>query len=158
MLPAERSRNKMISERFWKKVDKNGPRMPHMKTRCWVWIGKSSGGRGRLDGVLASRIAFFLADGRWPIPCGLHKCDNRLCVRRSHLFEGTQSDNMHDMCRKGRNARGERSPHAKLTSDQVKEIRRRAGLGESRSRIARNFDVGRKHVGRIARGERWRWL
>ena len=29
-------------DRFWEKVDKNGPTQPHMTTPCWVWTG----GRG----------------------------------------------------------------------------------------------------------------
>jgi len=28
-----------MADRFWKRVDKNGPKQLHMKTRCWVWIG-----------------------------------------------------------------------------------------------------------------------
>lgn len=57
----------------------------------------------------------------------LHKCDNPSCVRPDHLFNGTHLDNMRDCKRKGRNKHfsgaGERNPRAKLTVDQVKEIR-----------------------------------
>lgn len=31
-----------------------------------------------------------------------HRCDERPCVRPSHLFSGTPSENMQDMVRKGR--------------------------------------------------------
>ena len=67
----------------------------------------------------------------------LHRCDNRRCVRPEHLFVGTNRDNMQDMARKHRGAGGstpgEDNPRAKLTDDQVREIRERSrpGLGSS---------------------------
>lgn len=33
----------------------------------------------------------------------LHKCDNTKCINPSHLFIGTQTQNMKDMIKKGRN-------------------------------------------------------
>ena len=34
-------------ERFWRKVNKNGPTQPHMQTPCWEWVaGKLSNGYG----------------------------------------------------------------------------------------------------------------
>lgn len=102
-----------LAERFWPKVDKNGPVAPHRPELgpCWMWTGgtdkkgygrisigrRSSGGM-----VVAHRVAFLLEHGRWPEPCALHHCDNPSCVRPEHLFEGTKSDNMRDCARKGR--------------------------------------------------------
>lgn len=54
----------------------------------------------------AHRVAYEMLHG--PIPTGmnvLHSCDNRVCVRVSHLSLGTQGDNARDMHAKGR-ARG----------------------------------------------------
>lgn len=81
---------------------------------CYVWTGtKNPKGYGvlgvgsRTDGtrrvVLAHRLAWELVKG--PIQPGLdalHSCDNPPCVRFSHLFLGTQADNMADMANKGR--------------------------------------------------------
>jgi len=50
----------------------------------------------------AHRLAWFLATGVWPDKLVLHRCDVRLCVRKSHLFTGTYTDNNRDMERKGR--------------------------------------------------------
>jgi hypothetical protein len=51
----------------------------------------------------AHRLAWFLAVG--PIPEGLvvaHYCDNPACCEPSHLWVGTQADNLDDMRRKRR--------------------------------------------------------
>lgn len=105
---------KSPSERFWPKVNKNGPTMPHMTTPCWVWTGAYLRGYGefKLAGRrhLAHRVAWEMANG--PIPDGLwvlHKCDNPPCVREDHLFLGTVMDNVADMDAKGRrvSARGD---------------------------------------------------
>lgn len=101
----------MISlyDRFWEKVDKNGPVPAHRPELgpCWVWTAGRSHGYGliyvdRSGKTRAHRVSFFLKHGRWPQPCGLHRCDNRLCVRPSHIFEGTKADNVRDMDAKGR--------------------------------------------------------
>lgn len=106
-----RSRPLPLAERFWEKVDKAGPTPDHRPELgpCWIWTaGRDRHGYGQInvgpehgaDG--APRVAFFLAEGRWPTPCCLHHCDNPACVRRDHLFEGTRADNNRDMARKGR--------------------------------------------------------
>lgn len=110
-------RNTTHEERFWMKIDKNGPIPPHRPELgpCWVWTGSTDRhGYGQLRFhvgpgglVYAHRYAFYLANGRWPEPCALHKCDAGAigCVRHDHLFEGTKADNQLDMTRKvrGRN-------------------------------------------------------
>lgn len=79
---------------------------------CWEFtgsIGRDGYGqfrsnRGGSGMEKAHRYAWFLENG--DIPEGLfvlHRCDNRKCVRPSHLWLGTLSDNMKDMVAKGRN-------------------------------------------------------
>jgi len=75
---------------------------------CWKWKGGTSKGYGRIckDGkrTAAHRVAYEYAKG--PIPKGklaCHHCDNKLCVRPSHIFIGTHKDNMQDWTKKGKN-------------------------------------------------------
>ena len=44
-----------IEERFWKKVDKNGPTLPHMETECWLWTGATNGKYGRIAIVITKK-------------------------------------------------------------------------------------------------------
>lgn len=123
-----------IEQRFWSKVNKNGPTMPHMDTSCWVWtMGYWRFGYGRFQlnwkkAVYAHRVSWELING--PIPVGLfvlHKCDNPPCINPAHLFLGTNTDNMRDMASKGRAGvkTGMDNPKTKLTPVQVNEIRSR---------------------------------
>ena len=70
-----------------------------------------------------------------------HTCDNPKCINPDHLFIGTQKDNMQDAHRKGR-----MKPHSKLTMEQVREIRKRRGLGESLKAIAKDYPVTWHHI------------
>lgn len=100
-----------VDERFWSKVDRNGPvpsHVPHLGP-CWIWIGaRNSKGYGSfyLNGVvqLAARVAWQLTHGRESTQWVLHACDGGAlgCVRPEHLFEGTAQDNVDDMMSKGR--------------------------------------------------------
>lgn len=96
--------------RFFSHVDRNGPVPEHRPElgRCWLWTARrfSTGYGGfsvRKVHIMAHRWSWQHANG--PLPDGLfvlHHCDNPPCVRLSHLFLGTLSDNMQDMIAKGR--------------------------------------------------------
>lgn len=81
-------------------------------TGCLVWNAKRNTSN---YGVVADKAAKVCGERRvhrisWiatngPIPSGLlvlHSCDNPPCFEVSHLFLGTQQDNMADMAQKGR--------------------------------------------------------
>ena len=118
-----------LAARFWKHVNKHGP-FPHTtavlvhpdikRTRCWLWTGAKTypDGYGVIEDQInkvwhklrAHRVAWFVATGKWPEKHALHKCDVPLCVRFSHLFDGSDADNLKDMKLKGRGSK----EHAKL--------------------------------------------
>ena len=56
-------------ERFWTKVDKNGPVHPALGTPCWLWTGskKRKDGHGmlRINGepYVASRVSWLIEHG-----------------------------------------------------------------------------------------------
>src|ERR1700722_1850154 len=93
---------KTVAERFFEKT------CPEPNTGCLLWTASCSkdgygefmlshhkhGARG--EKVSAHRMAFFLANDRWPDPWALHRCDTRPCVEATHLFEGTRKDNIED--------------------------------------------------------------
>lgn len=112
-------RPQTLANRFWGKVDKNGPLPTHRPELgpCWVWTGNRPDKRygqlwtKRSDGsesnTSAHRISWELHHG--PTSSGLyvcHHCDNPACVRPTHLFLGTAADNNRDCQEKGRQARG----------------------------------------------------
>lgn len=80
---------------------------PEPNTGCWLWAGALNGGYGSIGfartALRASRIAWVLWRG--PLEATenvLHKCDFPPCVNPTHLFLGSQRDNVHDMEAKGR--------------------------------------------------------
>lgn len=84
-----------------------------------------------------------------------HTCDVRNCICPNHLWKGTAADNVHDMNMKGRrvNNKGEAHNLAKLTEEQVREIRNIVGL--SQKRIAAMFGIGQAQVCRIRTYQNW---
>ena len=134
---------------------------------CWLWTGalqnKNSGYgviniAGRKE--YAHRLIWMLLNG--PIPDGkliCHHCDEPRCVRPSHLYAGTQKQNVADMFRRGRanTARGERSGSSKLTAEVVLQIRRiYSGGGVSQRAVAKMFDIGKSQVNCIVNRTYWR--
>ena len=81
----------------------------------------------------AHRVAWTVANG--PIPPSMfvcHSCDNPPCVEPSHLSLGTNDDNMKDMRAKNRGPTRASNPQARLTLQQVMDIRRRFVPGRNR--------------------------
>lgn len=165
---------KTLAERFWMKVDQDGPVVRPELGPCWLWTGSVLTGPGYgcirdEDGktITAHLASWMIHDRERPEP-GIelcHRCDVRTCVNIDHLFSGTHHENMADAVSKGRMvqqyaperlARGSAHRQAKLTEDQVREIRALAANGQSLRSIAASFGVSDTMVGYIVRRRFWR--
>lgn len=129
---------------------------------CIEYNGYRNGdGYGLLSGVLTHRLAWALKHGRMPSKFVLHKCDNPPCINPDHLYDGSHNDNMRDVRERGNNKgthRGEEHGNNKLTTEQVKDIKRRLANGEKKSSLAREYGVVQPTIKRIADGSTWSWL
>jgi hypothetical protein len=153
---------KTLGERFWEKVNKDGPVIRPELGPCWIWKGaKNSLGYGHIfkDGseVYAHRLSYEFAYGS--VPEGLdilHKCDNPTCIRPDHLFPGTHKQNIDDMVTKGRcnRAFGENAGPSKLTTEQVHRIKSRESSGERQIDLAFEYGINQSEISKIVRGKR----
>ncbi len=153
-----------IEDKFWSKVDRVDDR-----NSCWLWMGsrythrykrdiKTYGlwrtgnqRKGTKQDEAAHRASYRFTYGAIPNNLNvLHKCDNPQCVRPSHLFLGTQADNVKDMVNKGRCLRAQGSRHwkSKLTEKDVIYIRRQyhPGKGGNVDKLANKFSVHRATI------------
>ncbi len=87
--------------------------------------------------------------------CILHNCDNTSCINPTHLFLGTQSDNVRDMVLKDRHGRGEKNRHAKLTNEDVLTIRQSLSKDISQTDIAALYNVKPNTISQINTGTTW---
>lgn len=146
-------------ERFWSHVDKNGPVPCPELGPCWEWtasLQEKGYGQfhivesvGQYKSVRAHRFAYELVYGPTDKNI-LHRCDNRKCVNARHLFVGTHTENMRDMCAKGRH----RWP-VKLVEWQVSLIKLFLANERSHRQLAKQFGVGKSTIGSIATGDSW---
>jgi hypothetical protein len=151
-------------QRFWRKVTPGGP------NDCWNWnayINKWGYGCLFMDGKprLAHRIAYFITNGPFLNALKVcHSCDNPKCCNPAHLWVGTDADNVADRDAKGRLVNGkkyygETHIHAKLTDQQVIEIRKLYGFGFLFHKdLAELYKVSRGTIQRIVVGTRWKHL
>jgi hypothetical protein len=165
-------------DRFYERVDLNGPVMRPGLTPCHVWQGALMDGYAwtYFEGKTRRAHAIVLEKkiGR-PIDkgmCALHHCDNRACVNEDHIYEGTKKNNAQDREMRGRSnhafgsrngavkhpeiRQGENNGRAKLTEDDVRSMRTRHRAGVKGATLAREYGLTRTTVSAILRGKLWK--
>ncbi len=143
-------------QRFWGHVD--------CSSSCWEFSGtRNARGYGLFyagRSIGAHRYAWFLEHGVEPTrkEYVCHSCDNPSCVRPSHLFLGSQSENLRDCSRKGRTAkpRGEKNGRARLTEGKVREVRQLAASGVTYKEISKRYGVHVETIGHVVRRITWK--
>lgn len=156
---AKASRRPMV-DRFWEKVRKTDG--------CWEWTaarlptGYGVFGVEGNDIRAAHRVSWLIHYGE--VPEGMlvcHHCDNRGCVNPTHLFLGTDADNMHDMIAKGRarptGPKGVANASAKLTEEDVVTIRNRyASRQVYQYQLAAEYGVSQPVIGSVVLRKTWK--
>ena len=150
---------RQITERLMEKIE------PIPFSGCWIWTGytDSKMGYGMIWDAptmkLAHRVSYEIHNGA--IPNGLHvlhRCDVPCCVNPSHLFVGTNAENVIDKVSKGRaeSMPGEKHPSHLLTDKQVLEKRPEESL--SQRKLAMLYGVDRSTIGYIKKKVLWKHL
>lgn len=137
---------------------------------CLMWTGSlSTRGYGQCSVGRKDwrfhRLMYTMFVG--PIPDGLllrHTCDNPPCGHPDHLIPGDCVDNAEDARERGRLAIGSKAGPAKLTEEQILEIRARAALRSASYHdpingayaLAKEFGVSRPTISYILRNETWK--
>lgn len=132
---------------------------------CLQWpfsVGDHGRGTATLNGVSMSapRVMCILAHGEPPTPEHetAHNCGNGHlgCMNPKHLRWDTAAGNHADKVLHGTIVRGEAVNTAKLTEDQVRELRRLTWMG--RKELADMFGVSVWTIWEIRTRRSWAWL
>jgi len=177
----------MPKQRFLKNTKRSAIKY-YNGTPCLNWTKSlDTSGYGRLQInkklIRAHRFAYETTYGKIPKGmCVCHHCDNPICCEPTHLFLGTQKDNMVDKYRKNRQsrigaynpatgnnhgshthpervARGERQHLSKFTKEQIIKIRNEYDpIKNSSYKLAKKYDVYSSTILRIINKKTWKHI
>lgn len=150
---------KSLRDRFEPKVQKT--------EYCWIWTGATNRAgyavmrySPEFGNKQASHIAveIYRPDDIRPSEKHgiMHSCDNPICVNPEHLSWGTDAENHADKVMKGRQNKGERHPLAKLSMEDVVEIKRLHSEGMTQRKLSEIYDISNQQISRIINNKRWR--
>lgn len=168
MIPADKTSKKGPRKeppfvRFWKHVQIG-------VGDCWLWIGAiSTAGYPKFAVNTGSptkfvdghRYSYLIHNGS--IQAGnvvMHLCNNKWCVRPSHLREGTSKENHAQARRDGLLdcppiVPGGKRGGSKLTPAKVRKLRKLHSDGAGYRPLAKIFGISKTQAGRVVRRESW---
>lgn len=126
----------------------------------WIMIPRRAGGKRKRCKIAVLVLTYFVG----PKPPGLeccHRDDDKGNNNVSNLYWGTHRQNMIDCVRNGRRRywRGEEHHAAKLTAEDVREIRRRwreENPRPTKTGLAREYRVTFTAISLLLAGETWK--
>lgn len=148
--------------------------MSHVKKTnlgCWLWsASKDKDGYGwaslNRKSIHAHRLSWILSHGEIPKNAQIHHlCNRPACVNPNHLQPGTNKENTLYSIKCGRHknpphGNGLNNPYkAKLSEEQVKEIRYKYSLGTTTHRnLAKEYKISYSIIGNILNNKDWAHL
>ncbi len=128
--------------------------IPNPRTGGYLYVMLSIKGKVKLRQVHVMVLEAFV--GRRPAGHETRHFDRDVTNNRlKNLVWGTRREQFEDQVRHGTDTRGVRNGNAKLSSAQVKTIRRMLAHGRQGMTIARRFKVSQATITRIKKGHRY---
>lgn len=150
---------KARSDYFWARVERT-------EDGCWRWTGSWDEEHGPQmqfshDGVkqrlTATRAALILHGVELDSDDVVYRtCRNGRCVCPDHLRIGDHADNVATRVALNRSARGEGNGRAKLTEENVAQIKRQLLRGTSRKDLTEAYGVDARAIWGIDAGRTWK--
>lgn len=133
---------------------------------CWLWTSPPNrGGYGQITipgtkkNITAHRLSYLIAYGNLPEELNVcHHCDTPACVNPMHLFLGTHKENVQNKLDKARFSGGGvgiKNGHAKLTEEEVYEIRAAKGTQKD---IGKRYGLSQSAISLIKSGINWKTI
>lgn len=158
--------------RFWSKI-----RVTNSNESCWYWTANTSHNFGygtfRIKGItyLAHRLALIFYSGKSKNELQVnHKCNNPSCCNPSHLYWGTQKDNVQDSIISGTKKnppknntkppvlRGEDNKNSVMSENNVLRLRYLWSGGKSSRYLSRLFGISISTVYQIVNYKSWKHI
>lgn len=120
---------------------------------CWEWGGATTGGYGNIsvdgEAVKTHRLSvYFKEQSDISNKMVNHHCDNKKCVRPSHLYLGTAKENAEDNIE-----RGNINFATKYSDDTIDKIREALNAGVTQKEISEEYGASQSYISKIKNGK-----